>query len=123
MTSLNIEGLLSPYEGHNGAHRSFRQEFKYLNALYYLIVSAKDLLRQHLERSMKHAEVDAALRGQDGKYVLGMVTHSIFTTQFQAICVSEPDARAIVQHFDEFIELLGRHCVIAAHRAIVNFAN
>lgn len=29
----------------------------------------------------------------------------------------------MVQDFDGFIDLIGRHCVIAAHRAIVNFAN
>ena len=123
MSTRNIEELLSPYEGQNGAHKSFRQEFKYLNALYYLIVSAKDVLRQDLQRTMKEAEVLSALHGKDGKYAFGMVTHPISTTQCQFISVAEPEARTMVQNFDGFIDLLGRHCVIAAHRAIMNFAN
>jgi hypothetical protein len=35
------------YEGLNAAHRNFFGEFKYLNALYYVFVSAKDKLRTH----------------------------------------------------------------------------
>lgn len=75
MSNFDIEELLSPYEGPNSAHKAFRQEFKYLNALYYLIVSAKDRLHEHLKRAMANAEDAAEARGKDRKYALGIVTH------------------------------------------------
>jgi hypothetical protein len=122
MSNSDIEELLSPYEGPNDAHKAFRQEFKYLNALYYLIVSAKDVLREHLKRAMADAEAAAATQGRDGKYALGIVTHPISTSQFQAIYVPKPDAETMVHDFDGFIDVLNRHCIIGVHRAIVDFA-
>jgi hypothetical protein len=122
MSNVDIEELLSPYEGPNSAHKAFRQEFKYLNALYYLIASAKDRLQEHLQRAMANAEAAAAARGRDGKYALGIVTHAISASQFQGVCVPKSDAEAMVQNFDGFIDLVSRHCVIAAHRAIIDFA-
>lgn len=121
MSTPDIEGLLRSYEGPNRAHKSFRREFKYLNALYYLIVSSKDSLRVHLQNRMTEAEAAAEARGRDGAYALGIVSHSISTSQFQGICVGKPDAEIMVTNFDGFIDLLGRHCIISAHRIIQNF--
>ncbi len=123
MSKLDIEELLSPYEGPNAAHQAFRQEFKYLNAMYYLIVTGKDSLQQHLGREVADAERRAQLRGKDGKYALGVVTHVISASQIQGVHVSKSDAEAMVGNFDGFIDLLNRHCVIAAHRIMVDFTN
>ena len=123
MSNRDIERLVSPYEGPNDAHKAFRQEWKYLNALYYLVVSGKDVLREHLKSQMANAEATATARGTDGKYALGLVTHGISTSQFRFIGVRGSDAKTMVNNFHGFIDTLSRHCVIAAHRLIVDYAN
>ena len=57
-----------------------------------------------------------------GGYALTIVTHVISKTQFQGISVPRSDAEAMVRDFEGFIDLLNRHSIIGAHRAIVNFA-
>ncbi len=120
MSISELEELLNPYEGQNRAHRIFREEFKYLNAMYYLVVSDKDSLRRHLESKM--ARMDKAAGPSGASYALGIVTHVISGTQFQGVSVPKPDAKAMLDHFNRFIDLLNRHSIIAAHRAIIDFA-
>jgi hypothetical protein len=121
MSTSNIDTLLSPYEGPNGAHKSFRKEFKVLNGLYYLIFSAKDVLREHLKHTMANAEASAAKLGKGATYALGVVTHAISGAQSQITSVPEGDLKEMVNDFDGFIDLLNRYCIIAAHRAFVDF--
>ena len=122
MSISELKDLLNPYEGPNRAHRRFRQEFKYLNALYYLILSGKDILREHLQLQMAQADRDAAATRSTDGYALTIVTNVISKTQFQGISVAKPDAETMLRDFDGFIDLLNRHSIIAAHRAIVDFA-
>jgi hypothetical protein len=66
--------LLTPYVGPNEAHRRFREEFKYLNAFYYLFLSGRKLLEEHLRKNV--AESDARAMADHGhlQYVLELTT-------------------------------------------------
>lgn len=120
MSLSELSEVLNPYEGPNLAHKRFRQEFKYLNASYYLIVSGKDEMRKHVKSKMAEAErLTGKTHVTDG-YVL--VTNVPSPTQFQGIVVAKSDLEHVADDFDGFINLLNRHSVIAAHRAIVDFA-
>jgi hypothetical protein len=109
------------YEGHNSAHRKFFSEFKYLNAYYYLFLSAKAKLQAHLLDAIAHADRIAREQGRTQARALGVVTHAISRSQFQAVVVPRPDAAAMAANFDGFLDAVSKHCIIASHRALVDY--
>lgn len=109
------------YEGINAAHRNFFGEFKYLNALYYLFVSAKDKLRAHLESAVANADRAARELGRPQARALGLVTHAISNTQFQGVVVPRTDAAAMAADFDGFIRSVSKHCITGSHRLLIDY--
>src|SRR5262245_46404310 len=109
------------YQGLNAAHRSFFSEFKYLNAFYYLFVSAKDKLRLHLESAVADADRGARERGRPEALALCVVTHPISNTQFQAVVVPRADAAMMATDFDGFLRTVSRHCIVATHRLLIDY--
>ena len=113
---------LFPYEGRTRSHAKFREKFKYANALYYLIVSGKDLLREHLATELRNAKREALKQGRPPGWpqVLCIVTNPISRTQFEAVMVHSTDAKAMVKDFDPFIATHIRQSIISAHRMMVD---
>ena len=113
---------LFPYVGRTRSHAKFREKFKYANALYYLIVSGKDLLREHLETALRNGKREALEQGRPSgwPHLLCIVTNAISRTQFEAVLVHSTDGRAMVEDFDQFIATHIRQCIISAHRMMVD---
>jgi hypothetical protein len=107
---------LIPYEGRTRSHAKFRERFKYVNALYYLIVTGKDLLREHLATQPRNGKRQASELGRPPgwSHILGVVTNPISQTQFEAVMVHSTDAEAMVEDFDRFIATHERQCIISA---------
>jgi|LGVE01.1.fsa_nt_gb hypothetical protein len=99
-----------PYEAPNRSHIQFRREFVYLNALYYLVVSCKDSLRQKLVDDLKR-----------GGVALGIVTHAINKSQFQSVLVYSSDAKRMANDFEGFINLTNQQVFISSHRMLINY--
>ncbi len=106
---------LSPYEGRTRSHAKFREKFKYANALYYLIVTGKDRLREHLAAEL-------GKRRTELPYILGMVTHVVSQTEMALVTIHSTDAQAMIDDFDQFIATHDRQCIISAHRMGLDFA-
>lgn len=110
------------YEGHNSAHRKFFSEFKYLNAYYYLFLSAKDKLQAHLVDAVDHADRIARDHGCTEARALAVVTHAISSTQFQTVVVPRADAAVMAANFDGFLDTVSKHCIVASHRSLIDYA-
>ncbi len=109
------------YEGHNSAHRKFLGEYKYLNALYYLLYSTKDILRTHLENKIADGDREAPKYGRTQVRALFIVTHPISNTQFKVVTVKRDDAVAMAADFDGFLRTVRIHCINASHRLLVDY--
>jgi hypothetical protein len=118
----DLEAGAPAYEGHNAAHRKFFAEFKYLNAYYYLFLSAKGTLQTHLANAVEQADRIAREQGRAEARALGVVTHAKSNTQFQVVLVPRPDAAAMAANFDGFLHTVSTHCVIACHRSLIDYA-
>ncbi len=99
-----------PYAGPNNSHKIFRKEFIYLNALYYLIISCKDTLRQRLIHDLKGQGI-----------AFGVVTHGISRKQFQLVTVYKEDAEKMASNFDGFISVFNQQVFVSSHRALINY--
>ena len=103
----------NPYVGPTRSHAKFRAKYKYVNALYYLVVTGKDCLQEKLQTELsKYPE----------GYYLGMVTHVISNTEFSIVGMHRSDAEDMVRSFDPFIAMHQRQCIISVHRLILDFA-
>src|SRR5262245_25849489 len=78
------------YEGRNGAHSNFFGEFKYVNALYYVFVSAKNKLRAHIESAVADADRIAQGLGRSQARALGIVTRHCAAVAIWLGCRSKP---------------------------------
>ncbi len=99
-----------PYEARNKSHIQFRNEFVYLNALYYLIISCKDSLNKRLVDDLKKRGV-----------AVGVVTHAISKSQFQSVLVHCSDAQRMADDFDGFINLTNQQMFVSSHRMLINY--
>ena len=119
MSLAELQDVVHPYEGPNRSHRKFRANYKYLNALYYLVVSGRQCLRAHLAKQLAKGEAEATpKRG----FALGVVTDVISQTEFSAVTVSGSDLRDMIDDFSGFTDTLARQSVIGAHRMFVDYA-
>lgn len=94
------------------SYSMFRDEFIYLNALYYLVVSCKDSMKEKLTQEL---DIDK------GAVAIGMVTHSISNTQFQSVLIKRNDGLKMVDDFDNFIQLTNYQVIVSSHRMLVNY--
>ena len=73
------------------------------------------------------AKITEANPGAEGverpMLALGVVTHPISRSQFESITIGHDDAVEMASNVNVFLELVSKHTVVAAHRAIVDFAN
>lgn len=113
-----------PYEGRTRSHAKFREKFKYANALYYLIVSGKGRLREHLATSLREGQREGLKLGHPpgAPHIFGMVAHVVSQTEFSLVTIHSTDAQAMIDDFDQFIATHDRQCIISAHRMILDFA-
>ncbi len=118
MSLSELQYLLKPYEGPNWSHRKYRANSKYLNALYYLVVSGKGALLEHLRREYAGA---ASAAGPDQGFALGIVSDPVSPTQIAAITVSRADVQALLDDFDGFVQAVGKQCIVGVHRAFVDY--
>jgi len=98
------------YVGPNHAHRMFVERYRFLNALYYLIVSNKPLLKNNLLEASKTPDS-----------VVGVVTHAISKTQFQGVFVPANEAREMAEDFGSFLSVLQHQTIVTAYRYFVDF--
>ena len=114
---------LIPYEGRTRSHQKFREQFKYVNALYYMIVTGQGALQEHLQATLSNTGAQNSERGvPDGRpYILGVVTNVISPTEFSHVGVHSIDVEAMINDFDPFLTAHNSQCVIDSHRMIVNF--
>lgn len=101
---------LRHYTAPNHAHKVFIERFRFLNALYYPVVSSKNVLRQEL--------VDAT---QIPESVVGVVTHAVDTRQFQGVFVPSNDATAMANDFESFLDVLQKQTIVTAYRYFADF--
>ena len=73
------------------SHAKFVEEFKYLNALYYIVKSVEKAIEQQLKEKVN----DARKSSKDGIFALGMVTNRISASEFESIVISGDEAEAI----------------------------
>lgn len=93
------------YTGLNEAHSKFAHQYRYLNALYYLIVSNEKTLASNLKRA-----------SQTTNSVIGVVTHSISNTQFQGVFAPVNDARDMVNNFHHFLSILQKQTITSSYK-------
>jgi len=98
------------YVGPNHAHRTFVEKYRFLNALYYLIVSNRQVLQANLLEATKIPDS-----------VVGVVTHAISKTQFESVLVPANDAREMAQDFGSFLAVLQQQTIATAYRYFVDY--
>lgn len=103
--------------GLSKSHIKFVEEFKYLNALYYVVKSVD----KDIEKKMKEAVMDAKQSSKDGRFALGMVTNPISAKKFESIIIPGDEAEAISNNVNGFLEMIIKHSIIAAHRGIITY--
>ena len=100
----------NPYAASNHSHIIFRKEYIYLNALYYLIISCKEML---------HYKLIDDLKGQQA--VVGVITHVISQRKFQMAAVYREDAEKMANNFDGFVTVFNQQVFVSSHRAVINY--
>ena len=106
--SVNIPR--NTYSGPNASHIRFSQNYRYLNALYYLIVSNKEVLATNLKKA-----------SQTPNSVIGVVTNPISNTQFQGVLVPANDAKNMANNFPGFIAVLNKQTISSSYRALSDY--
>lgn len=106
--SVNIPR--NTYSGPNNSHIRFSQQYRYLNALYYLIVSNKEVLATNLTRA-----------SQTPDSVIGVVTNAISKTQFQGVFVPANDAKEMANNFPGFLAVLNKQTISSSYRALSDY--
>lgn len=99
------------------SHVNFVEEFKYLNALYYIVKSVEKTIEQQLKEKVN----DAKKSSKDGMFALGMVTNPISASEFESIVIPGDEAEAISNNVNGFFEMIIKHSIIAAHRCIITY--
>ena len=92
------------YEGPNESHRKFCNSYRYLNALYYLVVACRGQLQTRLNEDLKKPGI-----------AVGIVTHVISNTQVQFVSVHKEDARAMAVNFDGFLSTFRKQTIVSAY--------
>lgn len=98
------------YVAPNHAHRTFIEKYRFLNALYYLVVSNRQVLKENLAEATKTPDS-----------VVGVVTHPISKTQFQGVFVPANDAREMAQDFGSFLTVLEHQVIATSYRYFVDY--
>jgi len=98
------------YVAPNHAHRTFIKKYRFLNALYYLIVSNQRVLKAKLLEATKTPNL-----------AVGVVTHPISKTQFQGVFVPANDAREMAHDFGSFLTVLQHQAIATTYRYFVDF--
>lgn len=116
-----IESLAYPYSSRNEAYRKFREEYRYLNTFFYLFLTGKENIQEHLKAQIAKHDEGKVERGEPLDYVMGVVTHVYSRSEFKGVHVARSDAVQMVANFGGFLSIVSKHCVIAAHRAVVDY--
>lgn len=98
------------YAGPNEAHTKFSHQYRYLNALYYLVVSNKEALTSNLKSVSKAPDS-----------IIGVVTHPISNKQFQGVFVPANDARDMANNFSIFLSVLQKQTITASYRTLADY--
>jgi len=96
------------YRGPNRSHRKFYESYGYLNALYYLVVSCRERLQAKLNEDLQKPGV-----------AVGVVTHPVSRTQFQAVVVHKDDARRMANDFGGFMLTFQQQTIVSAYRVLI----
>ncbi len=98
------------YRGPNRSHRKFYENYGYLNALYYLVVSCRERLQAKLNEDLQKPGV-----------AVGVVTHPVSRTQFQAVVVHKDDARRMANDFGGFMLTFQQQTIVSAYRVLITY--
>ena len=101
---------LRHYVGENHAHKVFVEKYRFLNALYYLVVSNKQVLEENFQKAC-----------QPPAKVVGVVTHPISNTQFQGVFVPTQDAFEMAEDFDGFVKIFNHQTICTSYLYYVDF--
>lgn len=117
-----IESLVYPYSSWNEAYRKFRDEYRYLNTFFYLFLTGKENIQEHLKAQIAKHDEGKVERGESLDYAMGVVTHAYSRSKFKGVHVARSDAVQMVADFGGFLSIVSKHCVVAAHRAVVDYS-
>ncbi len=107
---MNVDIPRNTYSGPNLSHTRFSLQYRYLNALYYLVVSNKKVLADNLKSA-----------SQTPDSLIGVVTNAISNMQFQGVFVPANDARNMADDFSGFLDVLNRQTISSSYRALSDY--
>lgn len=106
----------------NEAYCRFRDEYRYLNTFFYLFLTGKEKLQEHLKDQINKHDEGKVTQGEPLDYMMGVVTHVYSRSKFKGVNVARSDAVKMASDFSGFLSIVSKHCIISAHRSVVDYS-